>query len=175
MKYYSGIGSRKTPVEIRSVLTEIAEKLAKKGYVLRSGGAAGADQSFEAGCLNAGGAMEIFLPWNKYEGKTADQSQYMYTRELDYNSYSIAKRLAETYHPTWDTLTNSVKQLHTRNVHIVLGVQCDTPSRFVVCYTEDENYGGTSQALRIARQLEIPVFNLAKDNSVPDLVSFLKS
>lgn len=38
IKYYTGIGSRKTPIEILDFMTEIAIYLNKKKYILRSGG-----------------------------------------------------------------------------------------------------------------------------------------
>jgi predicted Rossmann fold nucleotide-binding protein DprA/Smf involved in DNA uptake len=60
---YAGIGSRETPPDVQKLIFDIADKLAKKGYVLRSGGADGADLTFEAGCDNSNGLKEIFLPW----------------------------------------------------------------------------------------------------------------
>jgi predicted Rossmann fold nucleotide-binding protein DprA/Smf involved in DNA uptake len=49
MKYYAGIGSRETPKEICNKMTEIASLLEKQDFVLRSGGANGADSAFEKG------------------------------------------------------------------------------------------------------------------------------
>jgi predicted Rossmann fold nucleotide-binding protein DprA/Smf involved in DNA uptake len=44
-KYYAGIGSRETPKDICDIMTQLAIKLANNGWVLRSGGAKGADRS----------------------------------------------------------------------------------------------------------------------------------
>jgi len=52
MKFYSGIGSRTTPLEVQALCTRIAAQLEKAGYVLRSGGAEGADKAFAAGVLD---------------------------------------------------------------------------------------------------------------------------
>ena len=49
-KYYAGVGSRSTPMHIQKLFEEIAATLAQNGYVLRSGGAEGADVAFERGC-----------------------------------------------------------------------------------------------------------------------------
>ena len=65
-KYYAGIGSREAPALIQGFFTKLAERLAGQGYVLRSGGAAGADKAFEKGCDEASGEKEIFLPWAGY-------------------------------------------------------------------------------------------------------------
>jgi predicted Rossmann fold nucleotide-binding protein DprA/Smf involved in DNA uptake len=47
---YAGIGSRSTPPETLPLIESIAARLAEKGWVLRSGGADGADSAFEKGC-----------------------------------------------------------------------------------------------------------------------------
>lgn len=56
---YTGIGSRETPPEIQEIMTNYARKLDKLGFILRSGGAMGADTAFEKGSTN----KEIYLPW----------------------------------------------------------------------------------------------------------------
>lgn len=48
MMFYTGIGSRETPQEIQNLMFKIAQKLDSK-YILRSGGADGADLAFEKG------------------------------------------------------------------------------------------------------------------------------
>lgn len=47
---YCGIGSRKAPKHVLDLMTKIGESFAKKGLLLRSGGAIGADTAFERGC-----------------------------------------------------------------------------------------------------------------------------
>ena len=58
-RFYAGIGARATPPPILSLMTRAAFALCKRGYVLRSGHAIGADSAFERG---AGSAAQIFLP-----------------------------------------------------------------------------------------------------------------
>ncbi len=48
-KYYAGIGSRKTPPEMMSLMTDLAARLEEQGWILRSGGAIGADSAFQLG------------------------------------------------------------------------------------------------------------------------------
>ena len=52
---YSGIGSRETPDNVLVVMEKLGAAFAKKGFVLRSGGADGADSAFERGCDSANG------------------------------------------------------------------------------------------------------------------------
>ena len=47
--YYAGIGSRDCPEDIGLIMTELARELEKGGWILRSGGAIGADTFFENG------------------------------------------------------------------------------------------------------------------------------
>jgi hypothetical protein len=142
MKYYAGIGSRDTKEPHLSQMRELASRLARKGYVLRSGGAIGADLAFEEGCDLAKGHKEIFL--------------------ADYPSSKEAWELAEKFHPNWPAvLRKKAGNIMARNGHQVLGSNLDEPVSFIVCWTEGGKLkGGTAQALRIATAYNIPIFNL---------------
>lgn len=152
MKYYAGIGSRSTPQEIIDLMGKIAEYLSKD-YVLRSGGADGADLAFENGCK---GKKEIYLPWENFNGNKSN----LFLDLLDYKS---AEKISMEYHPAWFRLKQGARKLHTRNVFQILGKDLKTPVSFVVCYCEIKNgewKGGTAQALRIAKDRGIKIYNL---------------
>lgn len=145
--YYAGIGARDTPEDAMSAMTKIAAWLDSLGLVLRSGGAGGADTAFEDGTKES----EIMLPWPRFNGH---RSQYC-------NPSRDALEIASQVHWNWDNCKGSVQSLHGRNAQILLGNQLDKPVKFVICWTEDgKDKGGTGVALRIARQYNIPVFNL---------------
>ena len=62
---YAGIGSRVTPLPFIRCFRTIGEELSYSGYILRSGGADGADKAFEQGCDDAGGKKKyIYLGEN---------------------------------------------------------------------------------------------------------------
>lgn len=61
MKIYTGIGSRNTPPDILDIMFRLAGKLASEGYVLRSGGAQGADDAFEQGAADS---TEIYYAYD---------------------------------------------------------------------------------------------------------------
>ena len=44
--YYTGIGARTTPNDVLKDMTNIASNLEQSGFILRSGGANGADSAF---------------------------------------------------------------------------------------------------------------------------------
>lgn len=150
---YAGIGSRETPMEVQIQMESIAKMLALRGFVLRSGGANGADLAFERGCNLSCGEKEIYLPWrgfNDSESKLFGVGKY-------------AVDLAREFHPRFDSLSQGAKMLIARNGYQVLGPNVDEEekSEFIVCWTKDGRAsGGTGQAIRIAASYEIPVFNL---------------
>lgn len=148
---YAGIGSRRTPPEVLAVMETIGEDLARAGWTLRSGGAAGADAAFERGCDRAGGAKEIFLPWPRYNDHPSP---------LDTVTDAMLD-LAARLHPGWDRLTPAARLLIARNGAQVLGDDLASPVALIVCWTARAlPKGGTAQALRIAEERGIPVVNL---------------
>lgn len=137
--YYAGIGSRKTPAHILDVMTAIAIKLELDGYILRSGGAVGADTAFESGISN-------------------NQHKQIFVAD---NATQQSIQLASEFHPNWNACSSYVKKLHGRNSMIILGENLDSPVKFVICYTPDgKASGGTGLAIKIAIDRNIPILNL---------------
>lgn len=159
--YYTGIGSRSTPKEILDCFASMAKWFAENGFILRSGGADGADDSFEWGCDYARGKKEIYLPWNGFNGR--------YLGIVIDENDKKAFELAEQFHPNWSNLGYNSKKLIARDGYQVLGKDLNTHSLFVLCYTESgSGKGGTGQAIRIAKHYNIPVFDAGLYNSVKD-------
>lgn len=167
MRSYSGIGSRQAPTQILDLMTRIASRLAKRGYVLRSGAADGSDIAFEAGARGVGGDSEIFLPWRGFNGSASP----LFNLPLDEQAALIASHV----HPAWADLKPPVRKLHARNVYQVLGRDLRSPVDFVVCWTPDgaESWtdtsistGGTGTAIKIADLFKIPVINLHNEGAL---------
>lgn len=149
-RYYAGIGSRKTPVNVLELMTGLAEWLEHHEYVLRSGGADGADSAFERGVRESDN-KEIYLPWCGFNGNQSP----LYPPSGD------AYRMASEYHPAWNRCGPAARKFHARNCHQILGSWLIHPVDFVLCWTPGgRDAGGTGQALRIARAHDIPVINL---------------
>lgn len=166
MRKYAGIGSRKTPDDVLFVMQLIAKHLALQGWLLRSGGGEGADLNFEQGArLDRGPEPEIFLPWRRFRGHGSRLFQP--TEE----AYIMASR----YHPAWSKLNGSGMALMARNSHQVLGLNLSDPVDMVVCWTPGgAGGGGTGQALRIARDFDIPIFDLAIPGKKDELREFVR-
>jgi hypothetical protein len=146
---YAGIGNRTIEPAVWSNLKEIAAVLAALGWRLRSGGARGSDDAFETGARHARGKVDVFRPENVTP---------------------MAKLIAAKHHPAWHLCKKSARNLLGRNVQIILGQDLGDvyrfaefdPVDFVLCYTVNEERGGTAHAIRVARAHDIPVINLAK-------------
>ena len=150
--FYTGVGSRKTPVEILHLMQLIARKAAQSGYILRSGGVDGADKAFEQGCDSVNGQKEIY-----YANQATEQ----------------AMEIAAKFHPAWGACSAYAKKLHGRNSFQVLGINLNLPSDRLICWTPDgcithaqrtRATGGTGTAISIASANHIMICNLAIDS-----------
>lgn len=150
-KFYAGIGSRTTPKEECEKITRIAEALERKGFILRSGGAEGADEAFAVGVKD---------PQNKIVLRPK-------------HSTAAAEELASKVHPMWSACKEYVRKLHGRNAQIVFGQNLHQPASFVLAWTLNPTYGGTSLGIKLAKAAHIPVFNLASPEETKSFVRFL--
>jgi len=146
-------------------MARVAGELAAQGWVLRTGMAGGADQAFYRGAA-ASGAVELYLPWARFEASARRSGTQEFTLA---QPSQAAYTMASHFHPAWGSLSGGVRHLHARNCHQVLGADLASPARFVLCWTPDgsldgtgRGVGGTGQALRIAHHYGVPVFNLAR-------------
>lgn len=152
---YAGIGARETPQDVLKKMEDIGEALAKKGYTLRSGGAEGADSAFENGQNRAAGPKEIFIPYEGFKGRSGKE------KGVHVGVSKAALEMAAKYHPAWHKCDDRAQKLHGRNGYQMLGINLDKKAQVVVCFTKDGLIqGGTGQALRIAKDLNIPAVNL---------------
>ena len=166
-KYYTGIGSRSTPPKILKLMGQLGN-LFKGTYILRSGGAPGADLAFEE--FLEPHQMHIYLPWKGFNDHKSD----LHTQSFE------AINIASQLHPAWKSLKPSVKKLMSRNAHQVMGNNCRTPSDFVICWTKDGasarsevtgKTGGTGLAISAASAYGIPIYNLGKEEVLEALLT----
>jgi hypothetical protein len=162
MKYYAGIGARDTPGSILARMNAIAKELSRSSFCLRSGGAKGADTAFEQGALH----KQIFLPWDGFNDHTTSDDHYTVPPAVDH--------FTKKYHPKPNNLSKMGWMFMSRNAYQVLGPNLDDPVEFIICWTKDgKASGGTGQALRIASDYGVPVFNLKNVNASADLATYL--
>lgn len=152
VKYYAGIGSRSCPYAMQTIITQYAWHMERAGFILRSGGAEGADQAFEKG-VGDPKMKEILVP-------------------IDSND--AAEAIAATIHPNWPACNRFARFCHGRNVMQVLGRDLKTPAEVLIAWTpQGREVGGSRTALVVARQNNIPIFNLGRDGDEKLLMEFL--
>lgn len=149
------------------------------GYTLRSGGADGADSAFEAGAKAMGHPFEVYLPWYAFHGRVGPG--YIVVKDPAVTAWALD--CVNRVHPAAEKLSNVARMLMARNTYQVAGQGQNLLSQFVVCWTPDgaehadqttRDTGGTGQAIRLASQWSIPVFNLQKTDALARLSAFIE-
>lgn len=169
--YYAGIGARATPPEMLNLMSRIANKLEGMGYILRSGGAAGADTAFERGVVNAAN-RQIYLPGAQFNSRMAGAGGYINAAQLP--SWQQALETVAQFHPAPERLSNFAKALMARNAMQVLGSNLQEPAKMVVAWTPGGQItGGTGQALRMAQTYGVPIRNLGNPETLTSVKKFL--
>ena len=152
--YYAGIGARKTPSDVLEYMKLQGKLLAEKGYILRSGGAQGADSAFEMGCDSVSGKKQIWSSYNKHEWKEHQWVLPIVSDVCWERDFFTMKRFSQT--------------LIGRNTYQIYGdpdnLEDCVKSEFVLYWSQPKNgencSGGTRYAIRMAIRVGIPCFNL---------------
>lgn len=157
-RYYAGIGSRSIDVDNYLLASKIAVELERQGWTLRSGNAQGSDQAFANEVKEK---AQIWLPWASFE-KEFQEERPKHTYLIINASDQDATDSVDKYHPCPDNFSGAVRKLMARNYRQVVGKN-QLDSSFILCWTPNgETKGGTAQAIRIAKDKEIPVVNFGK-------------
>lgn len=169
-RIYAGIGSRETPPEVLSLMTQLAGRLEQEGWLLRSGGAPGADTAFELGVADPRNRA-IYLPWPGFQGKQPGSGFYDAQRLPGWQG---ALATVNQYHPAPDRLSRGGRALMARNAMQVLGPDLSRPADLIVAWTpEGRISGGTGQALRMAQDQGIEIRNLGNPAVLESAMRYL--
>lgn len=154
----AGVGSRETPENICAEMTKIGEWCLKNEIVVRSGHASGADRAFEEGAQEQ---CVAFLPWSNFNMPPKEDGFITRAVYITYKHHAETEELARKYHPKYDFLSQGAKKMMCRNVWQILDCDLQNSVNAVVCYNEGGfESGGTSQAMRVAKDYNIPIFNM---------------
>lgn len=176
LKIYAGIGSRETPPEVLGWMEQLGEQLGAAGWILRSGFADGADNAFARGAERSDGPMELYVPWAGFNDAPTDDPRIINVQSFSADIHRHMFNVAQHFHPNWNACSNAAKNLHTRNVPQICGADMNTPVTCVICWTPNgKSGGGTGQAIRIARNLEIPIFDLFNESDREALCNFINN
>lgn len=176
-KYYTGIGSRKATEHAMNLGRSIGREMAQRGYILRSGAAAGMDTAFEEGAAQeeTGDSCyrEIYLPWKHFRMdhwvKGASGKVNLHYEDI---TWALGLLSSTRVCPEVRKMRDSIQLLFARNVCQVLGLPTKLPhitpkSEFVVYWAPINRYGdcmgGTRIAVNLAKHFHIPTYNLLLD------------
>lgn len=151
--FYAGIGQRKVPKSVRSHMTSLAKRLNNMNFTLRSGDAEGSDQAFQAG---AGRNASIF------KTSSNDSVSESATGNVTFfDKMSNAERKAAYDSVARLNPSGSSQDSFARDYFKVIGTGGLVDSAFIACYA-NESDRESWQAIRVARERGIPVFNAAE-------------
>ena len=170
----AGIGSRKINSDafeqIKNLTVDLIEEF-KNTHVdfwIRSGHAEGSDYAFECGAQNR---CIVYLPWKDFgsrDGLTLQTNKYILWNSIDSKIRKKALDSVYKYHPYPNNLSPGAQKCLGRDYFQVFGsAPKSDPVDAVVCWAipkgSNEVAGGTGQAVRIANDHNIPVYNLFTD------------
>ena len=153
---YAGIGSRATPPETLRDMTIMAAWLARRGWHLHSGGAAGADSAFAAGAPGrAPHRVPALARISRLRRAGLPHPLARAHAHLPRHRRRPASHVATAARPPPGLcMPETPRSCWARTADT-------TPVHAVVAWTERGLIsGGTGQGIRIARRYDIPVLNL---------------
>ena len=161
-RYYAFIGARDltdVPDEGLTLYCQVAHTCGKKGYLVKTGAAPGADQRAAETCLNAGGAVALYLPWNGYEATWVAQMKARHGERVWVADSQPMRHIqavaAIAHHPAPEQLQPPVRKLMARNYLIV----AETQGIFAI--PRPPCQGGTAHGIKCGEVLGIPTYNLS--------------
>lgn len=161
MKTYAGIGSRDIPLEERTKIIAIADNLCGLDYIVYSGNANGADVAFQ---LGSNGQCVVFLPWARFNFGVFEPTPKYHLDHFIVGGEPEGLESVYEFHPNPKQLTAGARKLMARNYYQIHGYKDYPKVDFVMCCADQDNLGnvkgGTGQAVRIAKSMNIPIINI---------------
>ena len=177
-KYWTGVGSRGVPDDIKILQEMIGARMVQLGYTLLSGNAHGSDVNFYNGVCQVDPKKAIvWLPWSSFNKEFLHQNT---PRRLQSDDRKLLA--GDFYKETgiiswWDNFKQGVKSLHGRNYEQVMNGEDYPVSKVCIYYAPEEDgvvKGGTKSAVEIFRYFEKPTYNLYIEEQKVKLLQLLE-
>lgn len=175
--YYTGIGSRDTPLDVKHLMTEISMHMQAWGFTLRTGASSAADRAFETG---AGNAKEVYVPWDGWNNQRGISSITKASMMLAHQVWEHRRRnglVLETAHVSenWEDIHPSTQLLLAKTMCMLLGQDLSISSDALICWTPSCRVIGISaHPIVLATISNIPIFNLADQETDDVMKSMLR-
>jgi hypothetical protein len=163
--------------EMEERFINFAKALFTKGYTFRYNGDKSDQLALKIVAL-PNSKVDCYLPWKKYN----EEFMNPVTMSPSEKAYGIAFNS----HGRFMKLPPSVRAILSRDIHVMLGKDCNDPLNIALIYnldgsetvdkkTDYKQQGNTTFVLRVTGESDIPVFNLKTDNSTQRLIEFIKA
>ena len=166
-----------TDEEINKVV-KVATYLMQKGFIFRHSGDSNNKVQNAILAANENIVVHSYLPWKKFN--TNIENPYFF--KVDKNGCSVAA----AYRNNFNDLKRPYKTILARNIHLMLGKELDRPATLLLTYTKDglettgrdmdfNLVGNVVFFLKIAKESNIPVFNLFNSDATTRLKELVNS
>lgn len=171
MKSVAIIGSRRINEQQFNYLVKVAEAFARRGWIVKTGCADGADYASMIGCRNVDPTLlTLYLPWKSYNSQYQTVNEHKLVYDERDQTFIHWKDSISKYHPAPERLSRGAKSLMARNYGIVSGAD------LVVAFPMSAiDTGGTGQGMRIADDLNIPLYVVCDPKERQRLKEFIHS
>ncbi len=165
------------PKDMEERFVNFAKALFTKGYTFRYNGDKNDKISLAIIAL-PNSKVDCYLPWKKYNEE--------FVNPVTISPSEKAYGIAFNSHGKFMKLPSSVRAILSRDVHVVLGKDCNDPIDIALIYnldgsemvdrkTDYKQQGNTTFILKVTADSDIPVFNLKSDGSTQRLIEFIKT
>jgi len=165
------------PEKISKEILELSIALSSKEYVFRHTGS-DTDTLQNAIMKTDGIKADSYLPWIKFNPLVTVPKMKRPT--------GCGYKIAAGGHKLFTKFKNGPRAVLARNVHAALGEECNDPVDFIIAYTKDGAEGFTKGMdfkvtgdlvfyINLAREANIPIFNLHNEDAIKRLVEHIKN
>ncbi|MCC2672463.1 MAG: hypothetical protein K0Q72_4935 [Armatimonadetes bacterium] len=171
MESFAFIGTRQPKALPRSwnqLFTLAAEYAVELGAVVHSGGAPGAEQVAAERALQAGGNVRLYLPRDGFEAEwlarvTREHKAQIETLYFDPEVHQEWVDAVHAWHPAGTFLARASLAIYARSYGMVRHASAVVALPFVRLKNGTSDRGQTEQGIAIAREFEIPLYDLSVD------------
>ncbi len=154
-------------------------QFAREGAVIHSTAMPGSDRMAAEYALRAGASVRIYLPWDAYEQAWVDKMETGFPGQVDRARYDAESRheweeVVHAWHPTARYLAPAMMKSYARTFGSVLEADSVLALPMARRGKGEVDKGSAEQAIWLAQQREVPLFDLSEEGDRNRLVRQLE-
>lgn len=171
-KFYTAIGPHKLNQEQGILVERVTGILVSQGYGMRSIGGDGFDTHAFLGVISANGKYEITIPWIGFSGLAeSEDGESPIIKAVNHlpNYIEVFKEVQRAFPNMCKTAGEDL--FATSHLMTLLGRDLQSPAAFML--TMDLKSKNTTRAMTMAKEFNIPVFDLLQPQTLDELEAFI--